>query len=393
MTRSYAYSSLAVALALALGGCSTWQNMDRSEKGTAVGATGGAIVGAAVGGPVGAAVGAGVGGYAGHYETQPGGLASNGTGTRYGRAGGGTRYSQSSDEIRSVQQALNDQGYDAGAVDGQMGPNTQDALRRFQQAQNLPQTGEPDTRTLAALGISSQAAYRAANPVNESNPSYRVNESNRSYRANEPMRSSASSRYETQPRRTASSSNPAHGNDQRSDTIRSVQQALNDQGYDAGTVDGVMGRHTQQALREFQQAQNLRQTGRPDERTLAALGVSNETSNPPSDEAANPNEASNPGSTAADQTSDQTPTPSNPPSAAANQGSSGSSQPAESNEPNPSLNQGSNQGSNPSTSPGAAANGSTLPGAPASTDSNVSNQSNDSNPTTANSNPPATQPQ
>jgi hypothetical protein len=151
MTKRHGTSTgVAVALAALLGACSTWNSMDRQEKGTAVGAGGGAVVGAAVGGPIGAAVGAGVGGYAGHYETQPGGLASGTTsGTRYG-----------SDTVRSVQQALNDMGYNAGPTDGQMGPNTRDALLRFQQSRGLPQTGEPDSQTLAALGIPTRYSQR-----------------------------------------------------------------------------------------------------------------------------------------------------------------------------------------------------------------------------------------
>lgn len=56
------------SFALILSGCATWSDMDRSEKGLAVGATGGAVVGGVLGGPIGAAVGAGVGGYAGHHE-------------------------------------------------------------------------------------------------------------------------------------------------------------------------------------------------------------------------------------------------------------------------------------------------------------------------------------
>jgi len=55
-------------VALILSGCATWNDMDRSERGLAVGATGGAVVGGVLGGPVGAAIGAGVGGYAGHHE-------------------------------------------------------------------------------------------------------------------------------------------------------------------------------------------------------------------------------------------------------------------------------------------------------------------------------------
>jgi hypothetical protein len=61
--------TLGLLVLAALGsGCATWDEMDRSERGLAVGATGGAVVGGIVGGPIGAAIGAGAGGYAGHHE-------------------------------------------------------------------------------------------------------------------------------------------------------------------------------------------------------------------------------------------------------------------------------------------------------------------------------------
>lgn len=60
-----------VSVAILLGGCATWSEMDRSERGLAAGATGGAVIGGVLGGPLGAAVGAGVGGYAGHHESKP----------------------------------------------------------------------------------------------------------------------------------------------------------------------------------------------------------------------------------------------------------------------------------------------------------------------------------
>lgn len=362
MKRSYGtYSTLALALALALGGCSTWQHTSRTEKGTAVGATGGALVGAAVGGPVGAVVGAGVGGYAGHYETQPGGLAAaNGPLTRYGEHGGnGTRYSQNSDEIRSVQQALNDQGYNAGPADGVMGPSTEEALRRFQQAKNLPQTGQPDGRTLAALGVSSQASYQA-NQTNGSNRSYQVSSgSNPPSQTNDSRRMSnrASNEDENRPQAKASSnastsSNEPMANSEGSERIRSVQQALNDQGYNAGAVDGIMGPHTQKALRQFQQAQHLRPTGRADARTLAALGVSNQPSNQAS------NESNQPSNQAANE--------SNQPS---NQAANESNEASESNQ---ASDQGSNQAAN-------------LPGQASNQAGNEASQSNESS-TTSGSN-------
>lgn len=62
------FMTVIVGTALLLSGCATWDGMERSERGLAVGATGGAVVGGVLGGPLGAAIGAGVGGYAGHHE-------------------------------------------------------------------------------------------------------------------------------------------------------------------------------------------------------------------------------------------------------------------------------------------------------------------------------------
>jgi len=54
-------------------------------------------------------------------------------------------------------------------------------------------------------------------------------------------------------------------------SVRAAQQKLNELGYDAGTADGVMGRKTAEALRDFQRARNLPQTGRIDSATSQAL--------------------------------------------------------------------------------------------------------------------------
>lgn len=136
----------AIALVALSAGCATWNEMDRSERGTATGATGGALVGAAVGGPVGAAIGAGVGGYVGHHQGLPP-ARSDANVVRSANA------SADAALVRSVQQSLNRRGFDAGPVDGQWGPSTENALRDFQRSNGLAQTGNLDDRTLSALGV------------------------------------------------------------------------------------------------------------------------------------------------------------------------------------------------------------------------------------------------
>jgi peptidoglycan hydrolase-like protein with peptidoglycan-binding domain len=53
--------------------------------------------------------------------------------------------------------------------------------------------------------------------------------------------------------------------------IRELQKILTEKGYNAGTVDGIIGPNTQQALRGFQESQGLAATGKPDQDTLQAL--------------------------------------------------------------------------------------------------------------------------
>jgi hypothetical protein len=143
-TKQRLVSTCVVLAVLSLGaGCAT-DRMTRADKGTAAGATGGAVVGAAVGGPVGAVVGAGVGAYAGN-------AAAGGPIEGEAKSNGNAGYNSAS--VRSLQQALNDRGFYAGPADGQWGPATSDAVRRFQLAAGLPATGSADSTTMNALGV------------------------------------------------------------------------------------------------------------------------------------------------------------------------------------------------------------------------------------------------
>ena len=78
-------------------------------------------------------------------------LALSGIGSAPAALAHGPHSSANAEQVRQVQQELNDMGYHAGSVDGVLGPQTASALRQFQQARNLDATGHIDSKTLAAL--------------------------------------------------------------------------------------------------------------------------------------------------------------------------------------------------------------------------------------------------
>lgn len=96
------------------------------------------------------------------------------SGSQSGQAGRGTDTAQSGDptkagqdaasasqsqdkggqaDVRQAQQALKNQGQDPGPIDGIMGPQTRQALRGFQKANGLEQTGTLDAETKQKLNI------------------------------------------------------------------------------------------------------------------------------------------------------------------------------------------------------------------------------------------------
>jgi hypothetical protein len=61
----------------------------------------------------------------------------------------------SRDDYRAIQTLLNAGGFDAGTPDGIWGSGSRNAMRAFQEQNDLPATGAPDRATLEALGVQS----------------------------------------------------------------------------------------------------------------------------------------------------------------------------------------------------------------------------------------------
>lgn len=131
------------------------------------------------------------------------------------------------EDVRRIQQSLNQQGYASGPVDGIWGARTEGALGNFQQDKGIEATGSLNEETALALGFSaSEFARFEAGPTLDEND------------------------------------------------VRQVQEALNEAGYNAGPVDGKWGDQTRSALRSFQEGKGLDATGELSRETVLALGLS-----------------------------------------------------------------------------------------------------------------------
>jgi peptidoglycan hydrolase-like protein with peptidoglycan-binding domain len=71
----------------------------------------------------------------------------------HGKMGNMPGMSMNTETVKSLQQALQTNGQDPGAIDGQMGPKTKSALRAYQKANGLKPTGKLDADTAQKLGI------------------------------------------------------------------------------------------------------------------------------------------------------------------------------------------------------------------------------------------------
>jgi peptidoglycan hydrolase-like protein with peptidoglycan-binding domain len=138
-----------------------------------------------------------------------------------------TRHDLKPADVRRVQSALNEAGYNAGTVDGVWGAATTRALRDFQKGKGLEVTGALDEGSVLALGFSRDEFFQSA---------------------------------------PQAALRPAD--------IRQVQEALNKEGFRVSPVDGQWGPATRSALRDFQQARGLEPSGTLDRETVLALGLS-----------------------------------------------------------------------------------------------------------------------
>lgn len=174
--------------------------------------------------------------------------------------GQGTQIYVSSAGVRQIQQALTQKGYSTGAVDGRWNPQTATAARSFQQAQNMEPTGTLTIPLVYGLGLEQDIIF--------GNRDQRGGGQGAGQSGDQGTKQADNQRIVVE--RADSRGTPLYVSPAG---IRQIQQALNQQGWNTGQVDGRWGPATVQAARSYQQAHALEPTGRLEVGLVAALGL------------------------------------------------------------------------------------------------------------------------
>lgn len=135
------------------------------------------------------------------------------------------------DPVKKLQERLAELGFDPQGADGALGPNTQAAIRAFQQANNLEADGIVGPDTWNALGVSVEGLVQG------------------------------------------NGSGPRLDPGVSGEPVKKLQERLAEFGFDPQGADGAFGPNTEAAVRAFQQANNLEVDGIVGPDTWNALGI------------------------------------------------------------------------------------------------------------------------
>ncbi|GGH76448.1 cell wall-associated NlpC family hydrolase [Pullulanibacillus pueri] len=150
-------------------------------------------------------------------------------------------YGESDSSVKALQDKLQDLNYYKSTIDGIYGNQTRSAVRSFQGDNNLAVDGIAGPNTLGKLFSAKVSTQKVSNDV-------------------------------------TLTTNLKYGD--RGQAVKDLQSTLNNLGYHAGTVDGIFGSTTLNAVKSFQKAQGLQSDGIVGPNTRAALAAPKTTSTP-----------------------------------------------------------------------------------------------------------------
>ena len=165
--------------------------------------------------------------------------------TSISKLGDAPKYTQkgsSGDDVEKLQQALKIKGYYKDVVDGKYGNNTVNAVKAYQKAMKLSQTGKADYDTIKKLF--GKVSYTTV--------------------ANDPQMKGITKISQIEvPNTTKKGNSGKH--------VTALQQALKIKGFYTQPIDGKYGNDTVAAVKAFQKSKGLTQDGSAGNDTIKAL--------------------------------------------------------------------------------------------------------------------------
>lgn len=174
------------------------------------------------------------------------------------------RVSECNPRVKGIQEILQSQGFEVEEVDGFMGPQTRQAIKKFQESRSLKPTGTIDQATLMLLEAAEKTNDGGENPeipgsVLETKKSGSTEDTIEKNKPEEFIDKSAMHDEILSYRLNSKES------------IKKIQFVLKSAGFYKGEVDGKMGPRTKNAIKEFQKANKLVSDGIAGPRTWEAL--------------------------------------------------------------------------------------------------------------------------
>lgn len=169
--------------------------------------------------------------------------------------------------VRSLQTKLKALGYYTGSVDGSYGEGTKNAVIAFQKANRLTADGKAGTATLNLIYSGNAKTASQARVTNTPKPKPTPKPTAKPYQTATPLPEGTWVKVTPNPSVKYITLRPGH----YGDLVWKMQDALKDQGYYTGTVDGYYGDGTEASVKKFQTKKGLNPDGVAGPATLRYL--------------------------------------------------------------------------------------------------------------------------
>lgn len=153
-----------------------------------------------------------------------------------------------SPRVEEIQEILKKAGFSPGPVDGRMGWQTRKAIREFQETKGLKVSGKVNQETWLEFNREKEALVNLKKERVEEPLFLPLEEKPKDIKSKEEILRIMG------PQDKAKVEIPK-------DKTKQIQLALKNAGFDAGPIDGKIGKKTRRAIREFQKAKGLKPDG------------------------------------------------------------------------------------------------------------------------------------